>query len=648
MAAAKPGATSAELARSFNAAVAHHSSGRLDEARALYEGLLSQLPNHPDLLDLYGTLRHQLGDHAVAAEYVGKAVARRPAAPAAWNHLGSIRRALGQADRAVGAFRRSALITPAAAEPWINIGIVSNDRGDPERTVRAGRRALSVQPALTEVRVQVGAALFALGRAAEALGALLPVRHVAPLRADLALHLSAVQAAVGDHASALAAARRGIAANPAVHELYPRLIGARDPESDTEAFVRWARFATCLRPREARLWVNRAAELYRAARFAEAYRHAMRASVLEPADRAALQNLVSAAYSLRRFEHGRRVAQWCLTAHPDAADVRFALAEIELVIGDLGQAWALYEARIGRADAMPRIGLPPPWEGPGSEDGPLLVAAEQGVGDEVVFLSCLPDLLEAVSVPVVVEVDRRLVPIMARSFPGVRVVARQYPAGAPGRRVLDYRDLVEREGLRRVAFAGSLPRYFRRDRSRPSDRAGYLVPDPALVADWRDRLAGKRPATTVGLVWKSARMNRFRAHFHAGILDWAPILAVPGCAFVSLMPGDVDAEIALARDRLGVAIERPEGLDPWNGIDSLMALMASLDVVVAARTATCAFAGAIGVPTIRVAPSYYRITDDRDLFFANVTPVLHRLAEFDAKAAAEAAARLLSERTNQP
>lgn len=648
MAAAKSGAASAELVRSFNAAVAHHSAGRLGEARDLYERLLKRLPDHPDLLDLYGTLRHQLGDHAAAAAFVGRSVARRPAAPAAWNHLGSIRRALGQADRADGAFRRSAMIMPAAAEPWINIGIVANDRGDPARALRAGRRALSVQPALTEVRVQVGAALSALGRIAESLDALLPVRRVAPLRADLALHLSAVQAAAGDHAAALDTARRGVVANPTVHELYPRLLGVRDPESDTDAFVRWAGFATCLRPGEARLWANRAAELYRAARFDAARRQAMRAGVLEPADRAALQNMVSSAYSLRRFEHGRRVAQWCLAAHPGADDVRFALAETELVIGDLGRAWALYEARISRADAMPRLGLPPCWDGPGTEDGPLLVAAEQGIGDEVVFLSCLPDLLDAVSVPVVVEVDRRLVPVMARSFPGVRVVARQYPADSPARRLLDYRDLVAREGLRRVVFAGSLPRYFRRDRSRPSDRGGYLVPDAGLVAAWRTKLAGQRPATTVGLVWKSARMNRFRAQFHAGILDWAPILAVPGCCFVSLMPGDVDADIARVRERLGVTIERPAGLDPWNDIDSLMALMASLDVVVAARTATCAFAGAIGVPTIRVAPSYYRITDDRDLFFANVTPVLDRLAAFDARAAAEAAARLLSERTSQP
>lgn len=648
MAAARSGATPADLARSFSQAVAHHAAGRLDQARSIYERLIRQLPGHPDLLDRYGTLRHQLGDHEVAAELVGRSVARQPGAAAAWNHLGSIRRALGLADRAGTAFRRAALIVPSAPEPWINLAVVAEDRGDREGTIRGGCRALSIQPEAPALRVQVGAALFGLGRFVEARDMLLSVRRTDPLRADLALQLSAVRAALGDHDAALDTARSGIVASPAVHELYPRLIGARDPESDTGAFVAWSRFATRLRPRDAGLWVNDAVEMYRAGRFHEAHRQAQRGCLLNPAERPALQNLVAAAYNLRRYEHGRRLARWCLAAHPGALDVSYALSEIELVIGDLGNAWSLYEARAGRADAVPRVGLPPAWRGPGTEEGALLVVAEQGIGDEVVFLSCLPDLLSAVSVPVVVEVDRRLIPVIGRSFPQVHAVARQYPPDQPRRRILDYRALVAAEGLRHSVYAGSLPGFFRRDRSRPSARGGYLTPDPALAASWRAELERHRPSKTVGLVWRSARMTRFRSNFHAGIMDWAPILEVPGCAFVSLMPGDPGPEIERVRESLGVRIEQPAGLDAWSDIDSLMALMASLDVVVAARTASCAFAGAIGAPTIRVAQSFYRITNDRDLFFANMIPCLDRLAPFEARAGAQVAARLLRERVARP
>src|SRR3546814_4801152 len=81
-----------------------------------------------------------------------------------------------------------------------------------------------------------------------------------------------------------------LVASPAVHELFPRLVGASVPNSDRGAYSAWSRYATCIRPRDARLWVNRAAELYRAGRFDAAYRQARRAAILEPAHLAALQN----------------------------------------------------------------------------------------------------------------------------------------------------------------------------------------------------------------------------------------------------------------------------------------------------------------------------------------------------------------------
>lgn len=638
------GTRSDELLALFNRAVALHSSGRLAEARSLYEGLLRQLPKHPGLLDLYGTVRHQLGDHGVAAGYLERAVSGNPSAAGAWNHLGAVRRAQGRSDSAIRVFRRSAVLDPSAAEPWMNLGLVARDTGENATVIREGTRAMAIRPDLADVEIQVGGALAALGRPEAAATHLMRVRATDPLRPDLALHLSGALGALGDHRGALRAARAGIAASPGVYELYPRLIGARDPDVDTDAFVTWARFATRIRPGDARLWANRAAELYQAGRFEDGLREARRASILAPSDRAALQNLIAAAHHLCRYQAGRRAARRALAAHPRAPDLLYAAAEAEFVIGDLGRAWDLYEARTERADATARRGLPAGWRGPGTGSGPLLVVAEQGIGDEVVFLSCLPDLLAAVSVPVVVEVDRRLVATFQRSFPGVTVVPRQVDPAQPGRRVLDYRRLVASEGITEFVHCGSLPRYFRADRDRPCGRAGYLVPDPALVARWRAALSPFHGTKLVGVGWRSARMNRLRARFHADISDWEPIFSAHGCTFVSLMPGDVEREREVLRRRHGIELRCLDGLDAWNDIDSLMALMAVLDVVVIARTATCAFAGAIGVPTIRVAQSFNRITDGCDLFFAGVRPVLARTAPFDPKAAAAAAGRLLRER----
>src|SRR5690606_809874 len=136
----------------------------LSEARILYEKLLARLPSHPELLDRYGTLRHQLGDHEVALGFVERSVSRRPGVAGAWNHLGSILRALGRGSAAAAGFRRAAMVDPSAPEPSINLGILAGEAGDHEAVVRTGGRVLSIRPGLVDVQIRSAAALLALGR----------------------------------------------------------------------------------------------------------------------------------------------------------------------------------------------------------------------------------------------------------------------------------------------------------------------------------------------------------------------------------------------------------------------------------------------------------------------------------------------------
>ncbi len=248
-------------------------------------------------------------------------------------------------------------------------------------------------------------------------------------------------------------------------------------------------------------------------------------------------------------------------------------------------------------------------------------------------------------VPVVLEVDRRIVTVMQRTFPTVTVIPRQLVPGDTLGQFFDYAEATARHDLRHCVFAGSLPRFFRRDRNRPAPRGGYLLAAPDRVAHWRDRLASFAPEKkTVGVVWRTALLTKYRARYHADILDWAPVFRVPGCAFINLMHGEVAPELDRLHEHEGVVVHRLPGADLWEDIDDLLALLAALDVVVAARTANCAFAAAVGTPTVRVAQSFNRITDGRDLFFANMWPSLPRAHGFDPRRAAEAAATLLAER----
>ena len=94
----------------------------------------------------------------------------------------------------------------------------------------------------------------------------------------------------------------------------------------------------------------------------------------------------------------------------------------------------------------------PEWDGSSLAGTRLLVYCEQGLGDEIMFASCVPDVLRA-GADCILECSRRLAPIFSRSFPAATVVVADQTSP----------DLAYLEGLPKCDFqvaAGSLPRFF--------------------------------------------------------------------------------------------------------------------------------------------------------------------------------------------
>src|SRR3546814_12428634 len=80
-------------------------------------------------------------------------------------------------------------------------------------------------------------------------------------------------------------------------------------------------------------------------------------------------------------------------------------------LGRLGEAWPLYRTRMNVRSSDPRgaafAARLPPWDGVVRPGQRLLVWGEQGIGDQVLFGSMLPDLL-ASGADIVFGCDPRL------------------------------------------------------------------------------------------------------------------------------------------------------------------------------------------------------------------------------------------------
>ena len=102
-----------------------------------------------------------------------------------------------------------------------------------------------------------------------------------------------------------------------------------------------------------------------------------------------------------------------ITAQPDDPEAHHNLGLALLKNGDFEAAWPAYEWRWRRpvfADALPRFHQPQ-WR-PGAP-GRVLLWAEQGLGEELLF-ACLINPLRALSAELIVNLDARLIPLLRR------------------------------------------------------------------------------------------------------------------------------------------------------------------------------------------------------------------------------------------
>jgi tetratricopeptide (TPR) repeat protein len=360
------------------------------------------------------------------------------------------------------------------------------------------------------------------------------------------------------------------------------------------------RDALTAHPTEPRLWNSLGVTLTQDGQTGAAITFLDEAVRLDPHFAAALYNRGNARFDLAQlvlasadFAQAARVAK----APAEAAAIAFARATLLLARGDLTAGWDAYEARLSRR--WPRAAI---FEAPGRRWRPaeslhgqrLLVVAEQGLGDELMFASVLPDLVEALGPQgaLSLAVEPRLVSLFRRSFPGAEVSAHATDRLGPRLR----RTAPGESGSRVDVWTpmASLPRRFRRSLQDFPATAGYLRPDPQRVAHWAAWLGAGPPA--VGVTWRSGKLagDRRRQYPPRGL--WAPLLRTPGLRFVNLQYGDCADDLADLSLRSGAAVLQPPGLDLHDDMEGLAALMTALDLTVAVSNATAALAGAVGAP----------------------------------------------------
>lgn len=289
-----------------------------------------------------------------------------------------------------------------------------------------------------------------------------------------------------------------------------------------------------------------------------------------------------------------------LMVNPNHAQALWNLSLCYLETGNYEKGFALY-SNGKRADVRQERNYSstgtPEWDG--SPGKTLVVYGEQGIGDEIMFASMLPDVVR-VSKQVVFESHTRLATLFRKSFPDVDIYGTRedaqitWPINPDG----TFRYQIDAK----IAI-GDLGKFFRKD-IKDFPGTPYLSPTDEKNEKWAKRMneVFKDDKPVIGLNWIGG-VKRTRVEVRSlSLEEMLPILS-QDAHFVALQYTDCEAEIFEFEQKHGIKIHFwPEAVHAED-YDNTAAVVANCDLVISNCSSVIHLAGSMGVPTWVLVPS---------------------------------------------
>jgi len=229
----------------------------------------------------------------------------------------------------------------------------------------------------------------------------------------------------------------------------------------------------------------------------------------------------------------------------------------------------------------------PEWDGTKGKN--LVVVGEQGIGDELMFATILPDL--AKDCEFVFDAHPRLADMFRRSFPNLEIY---------GTRKDDHIDWGRRYKLDAKVLIGSLPAYYRHKR-KDFPREPYLIVDPKYDQRYAERLTKLGDKPKVGISWRGGTKGTGQSSRYIPLEKWLDILKLD-CDFISLQ-----YDTGISKDIEDFNKKNEVNLMHWpemvEDYEQTAACVKNLDLIISVPQSVIHLSGVIGItPTWQLCP----------------------------------------------
>jgi len=224
----------------------------------------------------------------------------------------------------------------------------------------------------------------------------------------------------------------------------------------------------------------------------------------------------------------------------------------------------------------------------------ILLFRDQGIGDEIMFLSCLPDLIKDSPKELYIECSPRIECFIKRSFPKITKVIPVDPTDNSIKKFayLD-NDITVDEAIR----VSELPYHYRLTLGDFSQKAlgGYFLSDKKLSAIWRSRLDTLPNRFNIGIAWKGG--INFKRGFKGTKFELLePLLKLDNINWINMQYGEISEEKSFFK-KLGVKLHTWNDINYTDDLEQIGSLSSELDLLIQINNTSLHLAGSLGVNT---------------------------------------------------
>ena len=477
------------------------------------------------------------------------------------------------------------------AEAFHFLGIIACQTGKYPVAVDLIIHAIEIDSKQSPFYYSLANALREQGKFMEAIEAYQQAIRIQPNHADAYNNLGTIFINQNRIDDAIEAYRQAIQIQPNQGEAYYNLGNALHRQEKLEEAIEAYQQAIQIQPNYVDAYNNLGVVLIDHEKLGESVQIYQKTLEIRPNYADAYNNLGNALREQGQLEESIRIFQKAIYIQPNHAEAHNNLAMTLLLKGDFKNGWKQYEWR-RQCDNFPfekRDFSQPFWEGTDPKDKSILVWTEQGIGDEIMFSSILPDLLSR-NANVIVESDTRMVSLFQRSFPKIRFIPRQNPPNSQLlNTTMDYQTPI-----------GSLGKWFRTDNnSFILNRNTYLYACPKKTSEIRKKYQElAKEKILIGISWKSTGIDQRQTYSKkkkSTLLEhWQPVLAQRNCYFINLQYGNVKQELNEFQKHNNLKIHQDEEIDSLSSLDDFAAQISALDLVISTSNTTVHLAGALG------------------------------------------------------